>query len=231
MSEGEHPAMPRMAIGRRGAVAGIGGAAIATAGLLPRPAWAGMPTNRRLAFNVLRNDRPIGTHVLSFAPAGPRLEVTVVVDMVVKWAGIVLYRYSLRGSETWQDGVLMAASGKTNDDGTNQEMRATRRDGRLMVEGTHGPSYTAPAGSICASHWNPAQLAAPMVDLQDGRLLDFQVAAKGPATVTASGTSLQADHFALTGPATLDLWYSQQKVWVQLRAKTWEGSVIDYRPA
>ena len=216
-------------LGRRSTLGGLLGAALLPAALLPRPVQAGIPTNRRLTFDVSRNDKPIGAHLVTFEPAADGMDVTVAVDFVVRWAGLVFYRYSLRGSETWRGDVLMAAHGETNDDGTRHAMRATRRNGRLVVEGTNGPTYTAPAQSIVSSHWNPAQLAAPMINIQDGELLAFQIDPKGRGTITARGRQVEADHFALTGKASLELWYDRQNVWSKLLAVSWDGSQIEYR--
>jgi len=220
--------MGRPDLGRRSTLGGLLGATLLPAALLPRPVQAVIPQNRRLAFDVSRNDKPIGTHVVTFEPLADGMEVKVAVDFVVRWAGLVLYRYSLRASETWRGDVLIAAQGETNDDGTRHTMRATRRD-RLVVEGTHGPTYTAPEKSIVSSHWNPAQLAAPMINIQDGELLAFRIDPKGRGTIVARGRQIEADHFALTGKASLELWYDRQNVWSKLLAVSWDGSKIEYR--
>lgn len=221
---------PVRPMGRRALVGGMATAAAAI-GLAPAPAMAGIPAARRLGFDVLRNGRPIGSHVVSFEQAGPKLEVRVAVDLEVRWAGLVMYRYRSRAAETWRDGVLLAAHCETADDYGSYAMRAARRDGRLVVEGTHGATYIAPEGALVSSHWNAAQLDAPMISLQDGKLLEFRIDAKGRATIAARGTQVEADHFALSGPHTLELWYDRNRVWSKLRALSWEGSQIEYRKA
>lgn len=219
---GEGVIVPHPAIGRRGLLAG--GLA-----LLSVPAAAAVPESRRIAFDVMRNGSRIGTHVLTFAPAANRLEVAIEVDIEVKMMAIVLYRYALRGRERWQDGVLVEASSDTQDGKDKDFMRAVRRDGRLHVEGSHGPPYLAPPGSICASHWNPKQLEAPMVNVQNGELLDFKVAPRGTQLIEARGQRVEASHYALSGPSTMELWYDRQQVWSQLRAVVRDGSTVDYR--
>lgn len=220
---------PRLAMGRRGMVRALAGAALAPTALLPQPARAGIPANRRLAFEVFRNARPIGSHVVTFEQAGEALEVRIAVDLAVRWAGLVAYRYQTRATESWRGDVLMAAQAETTDDYGRYAMRTTRRNGRLVVEGTAGATYTAPDRSLVSSHWNPAQLQAPMISLQDGKLLEFTIAPRGRATIAARGTQLEAEHFALTGPHTLELWYDRQRIWSKLKALSWEGSEIEYR--
>jgi len=218
-------------IGRRGTIGGLAATAFAAATVLPRPALAGIPPNRNIAFEVLRNGNPIGTHRVTFTQSGDTLEVKLAVDIVVRWAGLVLYRYNVAGTENWRAGTLESASAETNDDGTRHAMRATRNDGALTVEGTHGPTYRAPPKSIVSSHWNPAQLDAPMISIQDGELLTFRIDPLGRSTITARGRPVEADHFALEGKASLELWYDRQRVWSKLRTVSWEGSRIEYRQA
>lgn len=219
---GEGSTRTQAALGRRAMLAG--GAA-----LLAAPAWAGMPDSRRIAFDVVRNGSRIGGHVLTFSPSGNRLDVGIAVDIEVKMMSLVLYRYSLRGRERWEDGILVEASAETQDGSDKAFMRAVRRDGRLQVEGSHGKPYTAPEGSLVASHWNPAQMKAPMINVQDGELLDFKVASRGTEGIEVRGRRIDATHYGLTGPGTLDLWYDQRQVWSQLRSVVRDGSTVEYR--
>jgi hypothetical protein len=228
MRDGETTLAPARSVGRRGMV-GMAAAGAVAAGLRPAPALAGIPPARRLSFEVTRNGRPIGSHVVSFEQVGAKLEVRVEVDLEVRWAGLVMYRYRSRAAETWQDNRLVAAHSETTDDYGNYAMRAARRDGRLVVEGTHGATYTAPDAALVSSHWNAAQLDAPMISLQDGKLLAFRIDPKGRATIAARGAQVEAEHFALSGPHTLELWYDRNRVWSKLRAVSWEGSLIQYR--
>ena len=230
MGDGIMSLPPRLAISRRGAMAGFAAGAAAASVVSARPALAGIPAARRLAFDVYRNNKPIGTHLVTFEQVGANMEVRVQLDLVVRWAGIVIYRYAVRVHETWRGGTMAGAHGETNDDGTRHAMRASRRDGQLVVEGTHGPTYVAPAKSIVSTHWNPSQLDAPMISAQDGQLLDFKIDALGRGTIARHGGAIEADRFALTGPATLDLWYDRQRIWTKLKAVSWEGSMIEYRP-
>ena len=235
MGEGSVSISPRWSIGRRGMVSGlVAGAALAPASLLPKPAWAGIPANRKLSFEVFRNGRSIGSHVVTFEQSGDALTVRVSVDLAVRMLGLVVYRYQTRATENWRGGVLMAAQAETNDDYGRYAMSAQRqagagRNGRMVVEGTASPTYTAPENALVSSHWNPAQLQAPMISLQDGKLLEFAIAPKGRSIIAARGTQLEAEHFSLSGPHALELWYDSNRIWSKLKAVSWEGSDIEYR--
>ena len=205
-------------IGRRAMLAGLG--AVGT-GVQAAAA-------QNLVFRVMRKGDDIGRHSLSFAGDASDLQVTINVDIRVGLGPITLYRYTLRATERWRNGVLMEMSGTTDDGGTKDFVKALRQGDVLQVEGSAGKPYVAPAKSIAASHWNRAELAAPMVNIQDGALLDFKVTPKGSEQVAARGQQVTADHFALVGKESLDLWYDAAGNWVRLTAIGRDGSIISY---
>ena len=215
------------AINRRNFIAGASGLGFGWA----QTGWAAVPDSRNLTFDVFRKGSAIGTHSVVFEPAGEALTVRIAVDLAGKLGPITLYRYNLRGIEQWQRGVLMSASADTVDGGDKALLRLARQDGRLRVEGSAGKPYVAPEGSITASHWNPAELRAPMINLQNGELLDFTVTPRGTQTVRASGRDVSARQYALTGPAEMNLWYDPADVWTRLRAIGTDGSEITYERA
>lgn len=205
-------------IGRRAMLVGLG--AIGT-GVQAAPA-------QNLTFRVMRKGDDIGRHSLSFAGDASDLRVAINVDIRVGLGPITLYRYTLRAAERWRNGVLMEMSGTTDDDGTKDFVNARRQNDRLAVEGSAGPAYVAPAVSIAASHWNRAELAGPMVNIQDGALLDFTVTPKGVQQVTARGRQVAAEHYVLQGKEHLEIWYDSAGAWVGLTAIGRDGSLITY---
>lgn len=199
-----------------------------------RPAMAAgmaVPPGNRVAFTALRNGKKLGTHALAFQPSGRDLAVSIAVDYLVMFGPVALFRYTLRASEAWRDGLLMSVRSKTDNDGTPNFMNADREGDRMRVDGSKTGRYLAPAGAIASSHWNQRELDAPMINAQDGELLDFKVASLGPDKVPdAGGAMIPSQRFALTGPAVLDLWYSESGVWSGLRAVAKDGSIITYQP-
>lgn len=193
--------------------------------------WAAVPDAHDLTFNVFRKGSQIGTHAVTFEPAGENLTVRIAVNLAVGIGPIKLYRYSLRGTEQWSRGVLMSAMGDTVDGGEKAWMRAARKNGRLAIEGSAVKPYTAPEGALVSSHWNADELKAPMVNLQNGELLDFTVTPRGTQTVRASGQQVAARKYELTGPAELHLWYDPANVWTKLGAIGRDGSEITYERA
>jgi hypothetical protein len=191
----------------------------------------GVPATGRLAFQVFREDSQIGTETVTFHPSGDALTVHVAADFKVGLGPIALFRYSLRTTENWQGGRLMSANSQADDNGTPASMTARRQGDALAVQGSKSGHYIAPPGSILGTHWNRAELKAPMINPENGELMHFSVTDRGTEEIKSAGEGLQATHYALTGFATLDLWYDRQSVWSALRAVAKDGSIIDYRLA
>lgn len=194
-------------------------------------AISGVPASGRLAFTALRNGAVLGSHVLTFRQTGEQLQVDIAVDYTVKFTFVTVFRYTLRATETWVGGKLMAASAHTNDNGKPEFMRATREGSGLLVQGSAVQPYKTPDGALIASHWNVAQLAAPMVNPQDGTLLTYTVTPRGPAEVPdASGVLRHARLVELVGTNPLSLYYDNHNIWTALQAKAGDGSLITYQP-
>jgi hypothetical protein len=214
-------------LGRRGFMTTASATLLSAAA--PRLAAAARPSGNLLSFNALRNGSPIGSHQVSFAQQGEQMIVTISVDYLVKFGFIPVFRYSLRGTETWRGDTLISAECKTNANGTPHFMTATRDGDSMLVEGSKSGRYRAPVGSITASHWNPRELDAPMINPEHGELLNFTVT-KGPGEQIPlpGGRSVEARRYSLAGPESMDLWYDKAGVWSGLQAVAKDGSTISY---
>ncbi len=195
-----------------------------------------IPPRRHIVFAIHRRGSRIGTHRVDFSGDQRRLDVRISVDIKVKFGPFVLYNYSLRGLEQWQDGLLMHAAANANDDGSKRFARATRVGDRLSVQGSAVKPYLAPPGSIPASHWNEEEIRHPMINAENGELMMITVQDRGMEKVQdEAGGAIAARHYALTWrehgtkPRALDLWYQPDGIWAGLTAVATDGSLIVYR--
>jgi len=145
----------------------------------------------------------------------------------IKFGPIIVYRYHYQALEIWRGDDLMSVRSRTDDDGTVDHVDASRSGDSLIVSGSKSGRYTAPARAIAATHWNEAELDRPMINPQNGDLMRFDRRDLGRERLNSG---LEARHVALTGYATLDLWYDEAKRWCALRAVATDGSIIDYHP-
>lgn len=211
-------------IGRRSMLAGA-------AGLVAHQAVAALPVppGDVLAFRLMRHGNAIGNHVLTFERRGDALTVHVAVDALVTFLSVPIVRYSHRVVESWQGDQLVGLTSDTNKNGDREWMRAQRTAEGLIVTGSKTTRYTAPPGAIGTSYWNRQMLNGPMISLEDGVLLHPKVLPDGLNDVRlASGRTIPADHYNLSGAFDVDVWYDQRNTWAGLAFNVADGSNVHY---
>src|SRR6185436_7582135 len=82
-------------------------------------------------FSILRNGKDLGWQKISFQRQGDRFQVQVTGQAEYKIGTLVLYRYELRRTESWENGKLIAFAAWTDDDGKVSEVQG-RRDGEMF---------------------------------------------------------------------------------------------------
>jgi len=188
-----------------------------------------LPPMDRLAFRLVRKGSAIGTHVLTFVRSDNGFDIRIAVDIAVGLGPIVFFRYTLRGLEQWRNGLVVHLDATTNDNGTREHMRADRDARGLWVNGTHASRYLAPPDAVPATHWNMAELQAPWINPQGGRLLHPVVRRVGPGPVVLAGNRTEtATEYSMSGDATLDIWYDAARQWSGLRFAAKDGSEVRY---
>jgi hypothetical protein len=226
------PSPPPSALTRRGLMAAL---PLVVSAPLIRPAAArpdsvaGVPSSGKLAFSVFRKGSRIGEHRVAFTQAADRLTVHTHAHFSVGLGPINFFNYVYDVTEVWEGGQLSSVSASTNDNGHHDSCTARRGPGGLVVTGSKSGQYVAPKGSIAGTHWNRAELGAPVINPENGVLMHFIVHNDGRDQPPGGGAP--ATHYALRGFATLDLWYADNSIWSGLRAVAKDGSVITYRAA
>ena len=107
-------------------------------GLLAGPAMAAKanpPLPEDLFFTVYRDGSPMGFHQVQFSTQGDLLIVRTEIELEVKIAFIKLFAYSHQSEEVWSNEELVSLTATTNDNGDEESVYVTRREGRLYVDG------------------------------------------------------------------------------------------------
>jgi hypothetical protein len=181
-----------------------------------------------LSFTVIRNGDTVGSHTLRFQPAADGVTVTIDTNVVVKVAMIPVYRFEHHGQEVWQRDHLLALNSTTNDDGTRHSLKVNGGGGALEVNGD-GTASRLPAATIPASLWNRATIGqGTLLNTLDGRAMNVTITDLGTETVTVSGQSRPARHYAMAGDLNRELWYDDTGTLVRLRFKGKDDSDIQY---
>lgn len=180
-----------------------------------------------IRFNVLRQGNAFGSHVVRFDEAEGGLVAKTDVSLRAGLGPITLFRYELNAQETWQDGKLVAVTGRVNDDGKRGTVTALRQGGALTVDGSAFKG-NVPERAVPASHWNYAQTkTSQLLSTEDGEILDVTVIPKGREMIRAGGQQIEANRYLLDSDIDVHLWYDDDGRWVKLAFEA-RGQQIEY---
>jgi len=196
--------------------------------LLPAAAGAEI---RRYDFEVRRDGRPIGSHVVVVEKRAQETLVQVALDLAVTFGPITLYRYKHRSTERWLDGRLAAVDAETDDDGTKLWLRARAEGGRIVVDGPDG-RQEGPADTIPSSYWNPGlRTADAWIETHWGILAPVKVTREAPVAVRLpGGVEVRAiPHRITSEKAEVTPLYTEEGEWVGLTFDLW-GARFGYVP-
>ncbi len=211
-------------IGRRTLL--LTGAAIAA-----RKAAAALPVppDNTLAYRLIRHGSEIGRHTVTFERQGDTLTVHIAVDARLTLLTIPVAHYTHRGTEIWQGDTLVGLAGQTNKNGEQGWVNARRTDEGLVVQGSQAARYIAPPQAISVSYWNKRMLTVPMISLENGELLRPKVADRATEAIPlASGSTIPAEHYNISGPFAVDVWYDHTNTWASLAINISDGSEVRY---
>jgi hypothetical protein len=222
-----NPWPPRLSRRGAGALAVAGASALL---LPPGRARAAVPTP--LTFDVFRKGDQIGQHRVSFSPQEAGFVATTNIELQVKVAFVVVYRYRQNAVDAWQDGQLVRSEVTTNDDGKETAVRVARQGERLVGTGPRGP-IDLPLGTMHdLSWWNIAITRTQRVlDAQTGGTNALAVQGPAQTQVEAGGRQVQARRFDIeAGKQSGAIWYDGDDRWVAATMIT-KGEQLEYRLA
>ena len=193
---------------------------------------AATATERRFAFDVFLDSRPLGSHRFTIHGA-PEAEATVESEarFDVRILGIDVYRYRHRATERWAEGCLVALDADTLDNGRELRVVAALQGATLHIE-QPAARPPLPACTPGYAYWDRDLLLRQRVLLnpQTGTAdpVSFELLGRMPLTV--GNRRLEAEQYRLHSPGhTIDLWYSPDGEWLQLESTVESGRRLVYR--
>ncbi len=205
-----------------------GALVVVIAALLSQPAVSMEPYDGKLAFDVMRGDKSIGTHVITFREVGDETHVDIDIRLAVKIGFLTVFRYEHKNNEIWRDGRLISVTTDTDDNGKEFALRAQRQPDGFHVK-TLVEEDVVPAPIVPTSYWNPVILQdLRWFDTQRGILLDVDVTPGDVELVAlANGQSIEAQRYEVSGDLNITVWYTPEGEWVKLAFPA-RGADIEY---
>lgn len=203
----------RKKLERRAFLAGAAGLAVT------RPAKAAalpVPPSGKMHFKILRNGSPIGEQHMAFVQSGDELNVQINADMLVRVAGIPVFRYQVDAVERWNGGNFSGLDSKVNHNGSQYNVHASQIAGGFAVQATKAGDYqyTGSPEMMPMTYWNKAMMQSMILNIESGRHYPASVSSPGWFHLpTADGSSVVAQRFDLSGKLNLTLWYDQNDQW------------------
>lgn len=181
----------------------------------------------KLAFDVLRDGGPLGTHVVSFARDGDTLTVKTAVELKVAFGPLTLFDYAHDVTEKYLRDKLTWVGSRTKKDGKWKTLSAEAVEGGIDVKGAKFKGLLK-GMVIPSTHWNADEMKqAAMFSTETGEMLPMKVVDRGIEKIKAAGTTIDARRFDVTSELVASFWYDANGRWVKC-AFTAEGSKIEY---
>jgi hypothetical protein len=179
-----------------------------------------VPPSGKISFKVFHSGTPCGAYHLTFAQNGNQLRIDTNAALVVRVAGIPVFHYSVDASEYWSAGSFYALDSQVNHNGTPFEVHARPIAGGFAIQSTKAGNYnyTGLPALMPLTYWNKRFLDAMILNIETGRHYPAIVSSPGWNNLpTASGGTVLAQRFDVTGKLHLSVWYDQQGQWAGLQ--------------
>ncbi len=136
--------------------------------------------------------------------------MTCQAEVVVK-ATLYTYKYTFKGSETWQGDVLSKFSTSTNDDGKKHTVAAeVGKDGLDMT--ADGKNFLVKGPVWTTTYWKlPAQINrgpnVTLIDADTGKIINAKFEKIGVEKTKMLNQQVDCVHYRLSEGVQVDLWY------------------------
>lgn len=204
------------------------GLALAACAAVPGEA----PAMREYQFDVLLDDKPIGTHRYRVVPGADGTEqVLSEAEFQVRILGLTVYRYRHRAEESWRDGCLMRLDATTHDNGDVLTVRGAQTDGVFQLQQPRA-QRTGQACVAAYAYWDLPRLMQQdeLLNPQTGKMDKARMDYLGEERLPGTGSSAPARRYRLrAADLEIHLWYDADGRWLQLDSTARGDRQLRYR--
>jgi hypothetical protein len=204
--------------------------------LLGSAATAADSAGETLRFQVLLDDKPIGTHEFRIAGDRDRRTVETSARFDVRVLFVPVFRYSHENTEVWADGCVQRLDSETDSNGRPYRVSLDRGEDGYRIA-TLDRAVDEPADCISTfAYWDPDFLQrSRLLNSQTGELIEVEVEAPGRVDLDWLGFAAPVEGFrvlAESDDVDIRVYYSEAgRRWVALESRLESGRVMRYVPA
>jgi Family of unknown function (DUF6134) len=173
-------------------------------------------------FSILVDGDPAGNYSMSITQRDDGSQtMSAAANVRVKYlAGLKVYRYSYRGTETWKAGRLIHFTSTSNDDGKEFTVSAIPDSGGLRLR-VNGRERFVRADIWLTTYWHLADpkfrnQGVPLVDADTGQDLAAQLQYVETKPMELGGQVQNCTHYRILGDTQAELWYDSQERLVRM---------------
>jgi hypothetical protein len=189
-----------------------------------------------LRFQVLLDDRPIGTHEFRIAGESNRRVVESRARFDVRVLFVPVFRYSHDNTEVWADGCVQRLDSETDSNGTAYRVSLKRDESGYRIA-TLDRSVDEAADCINTfAYWDPAFLRqSRLLNSQTGELIEVEVEPLGLVDLDWSGVEVPVEGFRIVSKSDdvdIRVYYGEAgRRWVALESRLGSGRLMRYLPS
>ncbi len=182
----------------------------------------------KLEFQVSRNGKPVGSHVVTFTEKGAAVQADTLFTIDISLLKIPLYNFRYESQGHWEDGQLRSINVDVDDDGKIDKFAGFRLPNAFLINGK--PQPVAKDTKIYpTNHWNNGVLKQSEVfNTLTGKINQVSIKNAGPEEISVKDGTVTADRYVYSGDLVVESWYDKKGRWVKLRFKAEDDSQIDY---
>ena len=181
-----------------------------------------------IIFDVVREGKRVGTHVVGFQGVPNDLVVTSKFNLKIDILFINAYSFEYSSKANWKEGTLHDLSVLVDDNGEKFSLEAKKRSKYLTVSNGQ-ERFQVPLPIYPTNHWNAGVLGQNKVlNTLTGELNNVEIIEKGYEIIETGQGKVKAMRYAYTGDLETEIWYDDKKRWVGMKFVGSDGSLITY---
>ncbi|MGG5807759.1 DUF6134 family protein [Falsiroseomonas sp. CW058] len=176
-----------------------------------------------IAFRVMRQGAPVGTHAVRFREEEGLLRARTEIRIQVRLAGFTVYRFTQDTEEAWRDDRLVALASRSDRNGRAGACEARAEAGGLRLRGAAGEVLLPPLASPL-TWWRAASLAPglPVFDVREGRPVSPRI-----ERIAEAGRQ----RIRVLGGEGAEVLYDAAGTWIGFATTGEDGSAVSYERA